>query len=237
MKNTLISTLLLCLFLAFINTASAQSYRTFRDESGREIEARPISVVGKLVRIERKDGHEFNVNPDIFVKEDAQYLETWMYQFLGLNGNLLAIKTKSGKSDTERTRSASTHSKKWKGFYKIEIENKSDLHLDGLRVEYRYYKFSDVAGAKKKSQGTHSTISGKSSISLLPRRSTEITTTEVDMSESQLNPGWSYFEGGSKTAKDKLTGIWVRVYKGKKMITQFANPTSLMTEKKWGKKG
>lgn len=225
--------ILTALTLLVAATAFAQ-YREFTDTSGRKMQAMPINVIGDDVRIKRNDGMEFTVSIDMFCEADQAYLKDWALSYLIEQGRLLEIKTKRDGTRKEKIDAGSTIVWNWLGFYEIEIENDSDVMLDKLRVEYRYYIFDDQRGAKKRSDGKMVTVQGEETLNLLaPRKTQTITTKKTKMQASELAPHWDYIGGGDEESEDQLKGIWLRVYLGDKLLAEHADPSSLPDKERW----
>lgn len=234
MKCATIYTLLLMFTAAW---CQAVEYREFTSTSGQKMMARPVNIIGKQVRIEREDGQEFNVTLDMFSEKDQEYLREWMLAKLANDGRLFTIQAKEGGTRKEKTGSKGTSSmvyKTWEGYYKLIIQNDSDLALKDLRIEYRYYIFDDDMGATKRSEGDTKVTKGELKISLLgPRKTAELETIKTRMQESELGAGWYYSNGGDRGSKDKLEGLRMRIYKGDLLLVDYSEPSTLREQHKW----
>lgn len=224
------------LFTAFLFTLSAfADYHEFTDAQGRTITAKPIRMVGAQVEIERDDGSTFVVDPMIFTAQDRQFLAKWAKNQLINSGDVLEITAKS--STTRKVKDESSRGleiKRFKGFYKVKVVNESDMDLTGLEAKYRYYVFKNDVAADKRSSGKTIKVSGESKISTLPKRSeTGFETKQTDMMETDLESGYRWAGGGKAKSEDELEGIWVRIYQGDTLISEFANPTTLPKKEKW----
>jgi hypothetical protein len=51
--------------------------------------------------------------------------------------------------------------------------------------------------------------------------------------ESKLAPGYIWANGGKKTSKDDLKGIWVKIYVGDKLVHQQSRPENMMRKEAW----
>ncbi|GHB94892.1 hypothetical protein [Cerasicoccus arenae] len=221
--------LLLCMSLW-----AADDYRDFTDKAGRVMQAKPVSVIGNQVRIQREDGQEFNVSTDIFAKADQEFLDEWMLLHLAKNDRLFKIGAKEDGTRKEKTDREPMTYYNWEGFYKLSIENKSDLILDDIRVEYRFFVFDDTIAAQKRSEGQTDKTSGDLKIKLIgPRKTVVVETDKAKMQESKLDGGWVFTNSGDRASKDKLEGIHLKVFKGDLELLDYSEPTSLREKYKW----
>ena len=53
------------------------------------------------------------------------------------------------------------------------------------------------------------------------------------MLESKLESGYIWGNGAKKTSKDKLEGIWVKIYIGDKLVHEISKPENMMRKEKW----
>lgn len=210
-------------------------YYEFTDAQGRAITAKPVRMVGTQVEIERDDGSKFTVNPSIFIAKDQKFLAQWARDQLISKGDAIKISAKSAVTRKQKDGSSTgLKIKRFKGYYNIQIKNDSDLDLNDLEVEYRYYIFKNQVGADKRSDGNNMRVTGDSTITLLAKRSEiKIETKKTEMKETDLESGYRWANGGKSKSKDQLDGIWIKLYQGDKVIAEFANPSTLPRKEKW----
>ncbi|MDB2682146.1 hypothetical protein N9Z14_06080 [Opitutales bacterium] len=55
-----------------------------------------------------------------------------------------------------------------------------------------------------------------------------LTTKLIPMLESQLEPGYIWKNGAMKTSKNKLEGIWVKIFVGDKLVREVSKPENMM---------
>lgn len=226
------------LFILFSAVWSqADGYREFTSTSGQTMQAKPVNIVGKQIRIERSDGMEFNVSIDRFSKKDQKFLREWMLTKLAEDGRLLSVEAKEDGTRKEKTGKSSTSSivyKHWDGFYKLVIENESEISLNKLRIEYRYYIFDDAIAADKRSEGDTKVTKGELKLEHLgPYKTVELETEKTPMQESELGSGWYYAGGGDRGSKDKLEGIRMKIYQGDLLLYDYCEPTNLRKKYRW----
>ena len=59
-------------------------------------------------------------------------------------------------------------------------------------------------------------------------------TESIDFTEARLLPGWVFSKGsGARDSKDRLDGIWIRLYVGEKLLLEQSQPASLATKEAW----
>jgi hypothetical protein len=67
--------------------------------------------------------------------------------------------------------------------------------------------------------------------SLRAHEKKSVTTDPVELKKSNLGGDWYYPGNERQKAQDSLAGLWVRVYQGGQIVTEYANPSILMREK------
>jgi hypothetical protein len=77
-------------------------------------------------------------------------------------------------------------------------------------------------------------LKGNASLKTLEARTEgSVHTKEFPMLESKLAPGYIWANGGKKTSKDDLKGIWVKIYVGDKLVHQQSRPENMMRKEAW----
>lgn len=204
------------------------------DSQGRSIKADIQAVVGDTVTIRRNDGHEFVVDISMFSLESQALIRAWEKTSVYTKADVLRITSQAVNGKRNKTQSGATEVTKWMAHYKITLENREKVPMKNLRVEYRYWVFDQAVAAQKRSQGTRRLEKGKIDVEFIDRWDTlEVRTEETELIETELASGWYYAGGGDDDSKDKLDGIWVRVYHGDILVTEYASTDSIMREHKW----
>lgn len=229
----LIPALLLLLAPAF---AQAE-YRDFTDQQGRTINAELINVMGDQVRLKRSDGAAFNVNPSIFCPEDQEFIRMWMLTTLSERDSLFKISAKAaGTNPKSIDGTKGVDVEKWDGYYRVDLENISDTTLENIEVRYCFLAFHMEVAADKRREGKTEPLKGSLTIPLLkPRGEFSFDTIKADMMNTSLQSGYVWADGGKDTSKDKLDGIWMRVYYQGHLIYEWSSPSSMKEKYDWAK--
>ena len=101
------------LFMAGV--ACADTYRTFTDVKGREINAKIISydAAKGRIEVERKDGNCVWVAPAIFSDADQAYIKQWIEADLMLSENTLRISFKKKSKSVDNKAELQSGRFKW----------------------------------------------------------------------------------------------------------------------------
>lgn len=220
-------------FLIGIQLSSAQSFRTFKDKSGREMEAKLVKVSGSKVSIERKDGLTTQVDISVFGAKDQKYIKDWAKTNL-LTSGIFEVRFTTQDSKKRKSESGGVERVQYKSTYGIEVQNSSYESIKNIRIEYLVLKFEDTLAAQKRSEGNYVRIKDKTSIEYLGARSNVTATTKaVPMLETKLDPDYEWANGGKDRSKDVLKGIWVKMYVGDMLVHESSRPESMMRKEAW----
>ncbi len=116
--------------------------------------------------------------------------------------------------------------------YEIELENKTFDDMANLAVKYKIFYKDQILG--KTTDAVEQYVDGEEHVASIPaHRSVELVTAPVKLTKEQLDAGWSYDSGASGKSRDRIVGVWCRVYAGDKQIAEYANPSSLKRRHKW----
>ena len=226
---------LILLSLASIQFASAENFRTFKDKSGREMEAKLVRLSDSEVSIEQKDGLTTKINISIFSSEDQKYIKNWAKLNLLASG-IFEVRFTNEDSKKQKSSSGGIERERYNGAYGIEVTNTSYENIKDIRIEYLVLKFEDALAAQKRSEGDSIRIKGTTHIEYIGGRSSaEAVTKAVPMQETKLEQGYVWTGGGKKTSKDVLEGIWIKMYVGEMMVYEHSRPETMMRREAWGK--
>ena len=143
------------------------------------------------------------------------------------------VKCEQKRFDVKRTGSESTETAEEKWGYAVTIANRSFKDIPDLQVDYLVFSKHEKFGSKSAEPKPQRTA-GKKSLGTLQNNGTANFETEVvTLKKARLKADWYYANGAKGKAKDEITGIWVRVYSGSELITEFAQPPALKTQEKW----
>lgn len=233
MKPLILNTLLA---LVLIAVAQANDFRTFKDSQGREMIAKVTRVSGDEVYIERRDGLSTRVPISLFSTEDQEFIRDWESKNY-LKSGIIEIRFSEDESDDSTRSSGGIRSTTYDAGYEVILKNAGDRDVSDIKVEYLIFKFTDRVAAKKRSDGKFERQKGDLELATLKSRSeSRLPTKRFSMLETELESGyvWAGGEAGkSPDSKDKLEGIWVKVYVGDMLIIEQARPESLMRNEPW----
>lgn len=117
--------------------------------------------------------------------------------------------------------------------YDVGVTNKTAKDFANVQVKYVIF----VKDEKEASGGTDArtvrTPGSTTLASIKGRLRADFQTTKVNLVKTQLQGGYIYTNRGRPRSSDSLSGIWIRIYDGGKMISEFSNPPALATKEKW----
>jgi len=233
MKQFLLTAILL---IMLGTTAAASEVRTFTDTQGRTMDAKVTRVSGDEVYIERRDGLTTRVQISIFSEDDQKYIREWEEKNF-LKSGAVEVRFSEGETDETKRTNGGIESTRYEAFYEVILKNTSDRAISDIRVEYLMLKFRDEVAAKKRSAGQIERQKGTIKLANLYGRAEErLATKKFEMLETELEPGWVWAggeEGKARKSKDKLEGIWVKVYAGDLLLFEEARPESMMRKEPW----
>lgn len=227
--------ILICLIACLSTIAHAAGFHTFKDTQGREMEAKITRVSGEDVHIERRDGLNTKVKRSIFSQEDQTYIAEWAHNAL-LESGIFEVRF-SQKTDSRReSESGGIEREDHKVHYDIIINNKAYEDFSDLKVEYLMLKFEDALSAQKRSQGTIERIKGSTELKHIEaRKEGKVSTEHFQILETKLAPGYIWANGGKKTSRDDIRGIWVKVYIGDTLVHEISKPENMMRKERWNR--
>jgi hypothetical protein len=124
---------------------------------------------------------------------------------------------------------ANTTTQHWD--YEVTVENKTFKELANLEVKYVIFYKQEQLGVK--ANPTPRQQNGSFSIAdLKPHEKKSVTTSAVELNQSNLVSNWIYHSGAKPNAQDTLVGLGVRVYQNGQLFAEYANP-SILTKEKW----
>jgi len=121
-------------------------------------------------------------------------------------------------------------------FYTVEIENRNELPANDLRMEYWILidRGLDVGQARDRRYEKVEGVKGEVEIKLMPSRQPMVFTTKTIEEESADLRRDYYFERDVvEHSKDKLLGIWVRLYHGETLLAETSSTSSLPRNHRW----
>ncbi|MDP0495480.1 MAG: hypothetical protein Q7Q73_04650 [Verrucomicrobiota bacterium JB024] len=224
------------LFLLVPGLVQAE-YRDFTDQQGRTMNAELINVMGDQVRLKRSDGAVFNVDPSVFCPEDQEIIRVWMLTTLSQRDALLKINAKAAGTTPKSIEGVEgVDVEQWDGYYRVDLENTSDTSLENIEIRYCFLAFHMKVAADKRREGKTEIVKGSLTIpSIKPRDDFSFDTIKADMMNTALQKGYVWADGGKDDSKDKLDGIWIRLYYQGHFISEWSSPSSMKEKYDWAK--
>lgn len=116
--------------------------------------------------------------------------------------------------------------------YDVTLQNKAFKPATDIEVRYMIFYKDAKAGSTEKL--TEISTKGSQKVEdIAPNRSISVQTEPLKLTTEQLDPNWYYGNGGKNKSEDRVTGIWFRVYSGGKMVSEYANPSTVAKRQPW----
>jgi hypothetical protein len=236
-----------CLLALALSVGPALQARTLNSVDGRSIEAEVLGYEPDGVRIRRIDTkQEFFLPYTALAEADQAALRA---EAAAQAAKPAAIPAGSLRLELARTRFEQRRDERpgvietveqW-GFT-VTLHNQGPKALEGLRAEY--VLFLEPAEEKE-------APSGRPTVNRLRRQEgqaelgavaaagrAQFRTEGVEAVTIKLRPGWVWKdEDRKRTLRDRLEGVWVRVYRGDELILEQASPAGLITREPWAQGG
>lgn len=228
------------LILAFVlllpQTVNCSDFRIFTDLKGRQMQAKIISAGPDIVSIKREDGLVTQVAINLFSEEDQQYIKEWASQNV-LEKDAVSVIFDQKESDRSSSSSSGIRSERYQACYEITVRNQTYKDLEYLRIDYLIFKFDDATAGRERNSGDLERKEGSMVLKHLSARSEEsVTTDSFRMLETSKEPGYNWGGSGAREVryrKDRLDGIWVRIYRGNQLIFEESRPQSIARNQSW----
>lgn len=214
--------------------------RTFTAKDGRTIEAELVSFEAEGVRVKRSDTGQVVVLPFSALSESDQTALRAEAKEAASKPKPLApgsvqIELSRAKFSTEKKEDIGvTYSYEQWGF-NVTVTNRANQALENLRAEYVIFLDPSEQLIDSKEEAKLKRRSGKADLDNIPMSGrTQFRTDTVEAVKVSLKSGWVWGDADKKrTARDKLYGVWVRVYRGDELVAEVANPATLSTKEAW----
>jgi hypothetical protein len=240
--------LILCLMATGIVAEEEHTYRDFRDTQGRIIRGRAVAFDADrgIVTIELDDGRSTKTPVSVFCREDQAYFLEWKTCQDFLDKSKLQISA-SRKRNTNTELTFSTFNLEFTvedTRYEIVLENKSQIDLSELEIEYCIFYEQEIIENNKQvcRQGVcHGT---KQILKLASREKAILLTEAVTVFERELDYYWQYVDAVYGSYSDienvqngTIHGIWIRVHmkraSGLTQTREYVTPESIAKNQKW----
>lgn len=114
---------------ALVAPLMGAEFRTLVSDDGKAIKAQLISHAKGKVTIRREDGHEFEVDPAIFCKQDHEAILQWM------KAQPVVIDYRLRAGADKKTASSTEYSASW--YYEFTLRNDGQEAVKGIKILHR----------------------------------------------------------------------------------------------------
>ncbi|EIQ01772.1 hypothetical protein OpiT1DRAFT_00347 [Opitutaceae bacterium TAV1] len=205
--------------------------RTFTDTQGRSMEAELLDADDKEAKVRRTDGRTFTLPLNTLSKTDRDYIADWLDAQIMAAAGRLRINVSKFKDTTEKTKGTAINYKEEEAGYVISLFNESMVNLTGLEIEYRIYKednYRYAVGSKVTGNRRKKERSGNLTADYIQRKSKiDLKTETITLLSRKLRADWYYADTSKRGTADELDGIWLRIYRGKIMVAEYATSEEL----------
>jgi hypothetical protein len=120
------------------------------------------------------------------------------------------------------------------GYYKVTLKNQSLMdEVPELTVQYRIFHIRDT-GMKNPRDVPMLKESGDAVVPAMKGGASHtFETKKLKLDKKSLNPNFYYTSGAQSNTSDTLEGIWLKVFHGSELVSEFALPASLMKSQKF----
>lgn len=223
----LLTAMLAALFLFTASLLQAEP-RTFTDAQGRTITAELLEAGEDSIRIRRDDGSLFNIPINTLSQSDQDYITDWIDAQITAAAERMRINVSKFKDTLSKSDGIAYKTRTEAAGYLISLFNESMVILDGLNIEYRIFMIRErtyTTSDPRKSR------SGSIPVARIDRKSkVDVKTSTLTLQRERLKSDWSYYGSNKRGTADQLDGIWVRVYRGKTLVAEYATSEDLKRE-------
>lgn len=228
------------LLLAMPSTAPAQSdddpesdpFLLLSSKDGVKIEAQILKVEDNSVFIVRKDKKHFSFPLSMLDAQSTKLVQAWAIDHALANS--LEVRARERTLKRERMSNAFRSGNLKTVQLNFQVTNKSDVAIDGLRIEYRIFVTREEISVPDKDFAQEQILSGKLGIKQLAGgKELTLEAEPIQLKDEKLNANVVPRAGKNRSSQDKIDGYWYRIYRGKNLITEDASPRRLMKVKSW----
>lgn len=228
---------ILLIFLSLMTEGFSEE-RVFTNKDGKKITAEVETVREGKVFL-KMNGNRFAIPFLSLSMSDQEYLREWVKSNFEFRFRFRVKEEEDPSSaPAERTKFSKTENSAWR--YAVEIENRSGIVADGLRAEYRIYKRMTERSKETKQMTEGAVDLG----SIEHTRKALFSTTWIATYEKRwtVNSTYTRQEGLSTVtvetsdtykASSKLDGIWIRIYRGDKLIGEYKSEGKMIKDATW----
>jgi hypothetical protein len=237
LRSRIVKSVLVCLITLHGLCAAADEWVTLQNNSGQSIRVKLLRMQGNSVHIEMAGGRSMKTPLSVYNEASQSLIRQHFYQLLLVPENFecklseVRLPGKNKRLNSE----GSIEITESKRAYSIGLSSRISESLHDIRLEYLIFHFVDAIGGEKRSEGSVKRIKGKLNLAVLEGYSNQKLQTEpVEFRETRLMPGWVWSKGsGARDSKDRLDGIWIKLFVGDQLVLQQSRPASLASKEAW----
>tara|TARA_R100000027_G_scaffold67314_2_gene65537 strand:+ start:14564 stop:15310 length:747 start_codon:yes stop_codon:yes gene_type:complete len=232
MDNSRVHRFVILFFILLLSCAGlrGENERTFTNQSGQTIKASLESFDGEYVEIRRSDGRFFTIPVETLSEEDQKYINLWEIGRGVADERKFLVSIDKDYSDEAKKSYRGYIQETKKGFYEIELENKTGTLCNGLKVDWAI-RLEKVGVGKSKDRKNDKWVAGKFASIDLPDDGVKLLTTDtVTLVETKLKSGFYWVEGGPEQSRDRLNGIYLAIYLDGEIVREFSSPSGLLED-------
>ena len=232
------------IFLGVLVGSAAYSnseYHDFMDVQGRSMRGRVLRYEARTnqVTIETDNKRTATVPATVFDQEGQTYIMEWAKAQEFLDEGSFRIKAQRTKTDDDRSSSGGSiqATEVEDHAYEITMENRSQIAIKGLKLEYCiFYEQDEVINHK---QATEEGVKcGTLDIADMQPKSEQVLTTDaVKLYKRTLDADWIYTSDIKNVQKGEVDGVWIRMTMvtdtGKTFMRDYCLPDSLNSSHAW----
>ncbi len=207
---------------------------TLFDKSGRETEAMLLSANGETISIERTaDGKRFEVPLETFDERSQRSIEIWMDRDPEAVQYAIGYEVQKRVLDSNSFESRSTTTKRSQWVYDVVVTNLSRNELTDVELEFQIVYEDKVNMLRTTAMQGEGRMHEGSSVQLPPLKfngRAELTTPPVVLDAYEYDPT----RGEREYFRDQLVGIWIRLVKGGRIISEYKSNDVTMKNEVWG---
>jgi hypothetical protein len=227
------------LFAALWLPATLES-RTLTSKDGRTIEVEILSYEGDDIRLKRVDtGQVFTLPISTFSDADQRALRTEAKEAASrpkpVPAGSVQLELSRGMFSSEKRDSTGVVYTYEQWGYNIVINNRSGPPLENIRAEYILLMEPNPYHTAPSDRNKLIRTTGTANLEPLQTGArTQFRTSTVEVVKVALKDGWVWTDADRKrTTRDKLYGLWVRVFRGDELIAEATTPAGIVQREKW----
>ena len=116
--------------------------------------------------------------------------------------------------------------------YDIELKNMTFDDMGPLVVKYMVFYEDKQPG--KATDAVELWVTGEEKVEGIASRETaELTTKPVQLKKEQLDSGYYWTSGAKSRSRDRVIGVWCKVFDGEREVAEYIKPSSIARRHDW----